>query len=221
MEKTAVVLPGFNGPAWLEECVQAVRRHAEEAVELIVVASGPSERVSETAHWCRRSGIACIALPGKVGLAEAFNKGIRLAAADEIVLLDEGWTPLPGWLPGLKEALGEGDRGGVAILSVLPEEDFNGTSAPNAYMGGAGIAMRRRAAERIGMLDPRFRSGVWTFADYALRSRLNGYEPKPVRGRLVCRSAASFTGTRDGNSETAFDRQAFDEKWSLDAFGIF
>ncbi|MFD2331602.1 glycosyltransferase family 2 protein [Cohnella sp. GCM10020058] len=215
MVRTTVVIPSFNRPERLAACIRAVRQHAERAVEIIVVAVG---RSSETAAWCARSGIAYIALPGDIGLAEACNKGMRLVSTDRIVLLGENWILLPGWLSSFKEALGAGSRGGVAILPGSPEDAFNGTSALEAFNGGACLAIRRQAMEKIGLLDVRFRSGAWAFADYALRARLNGCDPQPVRGQIVRRSDEGDHGDRDDSiGAMALDRRAFAEKWSLES----
>ncbi|MDI4644389.1 glycosyltransferase family 2 protein [Cohnella hashimotonis] len=215
MLRTTVVIPSFNRSERLAACIRAVRQHAVRAVDMIVVAVG---RSPETAAWCVRSGIAYIALPGAIGLAEACNRGLRLAATDRIVLLAEDWIVLPGWLSAVEEALGAGGRGGVAILPGSPEDAFNGTSALEAYNGGACLAMRRQAMEQIGLLDTRFRSGAWAFADYALRARLNGCDPQPVSGQIVRRSDGADHGEGDDFiGAMALDRRAFAEKWSLDS----
>ncbi|SFA93705.1 Glycosyl transferase family 2 [Cohnella sp. OV330] len=218
MVRTTVVIPSFNRPERLMTCIHALRQHAGRETDIIVVATGSS---SETASWCARSGIAYIALPGEVGFAEACNKGLRLAMTDTIVLLGEDWTVFPGWLPSLQDALGTGSRGGVAILPGSPEDAFNGTSAFEAYSGGACLAMRRQAMEKIGTLDPRFRSGAWAFADYALRAKLNGCDPKPARGPIVRRSDGAGYGDRDDPlGAIVLDRRTFAEKWSLESLAI-
>lgn len=218
MVRTTVVIPSFNRLERLMNCIHAVRQHAGRAVDIVVVVTGSSP---ETAAWCGRSGIAFIAFPGEVGFAEACNKGLRLAMTDTIVLLGEEWTVLPGWLSSLQDALGTGSRGGLAVLPGSPEDAFNGTSAFEAYNGGACLAMRRQAMEKIGTLDPRFRSGAWAFADYALRAKLNGCDPKPARGPIVRRSDGSGDGDReDPLGAIALDRRAFAEKWSLESLSI-
>ncbi|CAI6042910.1 glycosyltransferase family 2 protein [Cohnella sp. JJ-181] len=219
MDRTTVVIPSYNGSAGLRDCVNAVRADADGPVEVIAVAVG---RTPDTAVWCGRDGIACIALSAEIGVVEACNKGMRLATSDRIVVLGEEWLVLPGWLAALNEALGAGNRGGLAWMPDPGDGDGRDSKTPaEARIGEACIAVRRRAIDRIGLLDPRYRSIAWAFADYALRARLYGCEPRLTETRIVRRSGTPSHARGDARpGEEALDRQTFAEKWSLDSLAL-
>lgn len=239
MERTTVIIWGAEILSDLKRVLAAVRAEPAVRPQPVVIAEG---RAADTISWCAGSGVSCIAIGSETGFAEACNKGMRFATSGKIVLLAADAPVRPGWLSLLASRIGAAGSGDVAAVSsasapasasAQPNEEGGvpgGTPASGAGISGACLALTRRAMERVGLLDARFRSGSWAFADYALRARLHGCGVQLFGERDIAaaalgdapwsmlQSASPQTG-RPSDAELP-DRRIFAEKWSMNAFAL-
>ncbi|MEK0316971.1 glycosyltransferase family 2 protein [Cohnella sp. 56] len=238
MERTTVIILGAEILSDLKRVLVAVRAEPAVRPEPVVIAAG---RAADTISWCAGNGVSCIAIGSETGFAEACNKGMRFATSGKIVLLAADAPVRPGWLSLLASrigAAGSGDVAAVSSASATPASAHpneaegvpDGTVASGAGISGACLALTRRAMERVGLLDARFRSGSWAFADYALRARLHGCGVQLFRERDIasaalceppCSTLLSVSPQTGGPSDAALpDRRFFAEKWSMNAFAL-
>jgi glycosyltransferase involved in cell wall biosynthesis len=91
--RVSVVLPAFNGEAFIADAVASVRAQALDALEIVVVDDGSSD---STPAIVQRMGpdVRCVRQP-RGGPAAARNRGISLARADLVAFIDQDdmWPP--------------------------------------------------------------------------------------------------------------------------------
>jgi len=91
MSTITVVVPCYNGEAFLEEALGSIHGQTRTADEIIVVDDGSTDRSGAIA---RRAGVTVLQQPNS-GDGAARNRGIRQARGDLIALLDadDRWLP--------------------------------------------------------------------------------------------------------------------------------
>ena len=92
MSSVSVVIPCYNGEAYLARALDSVRRQTRPADEVIVVDDGSTDRSPRIA---RDAGAAVIVTEMNGGPAAARNRGIREARGELIAFLDadDFWEP--------------------------------------------------------------------------------------------------------------------------------
>jgi glycosyltransferase involved in cell wall biosynthesis len=160
-----VVIPVYNGAAFIADAVRAAMRQDYPALEIIVVDDGSTEDIAAAL----RDVLVDVRLfrQENGGAASARNRGIRDASGDFIAFLDVDDL----WPPGNLGAM-------VDHLLAHPEADvvrgraqvtrYTSAGDPGEYLGnpaesfphyiGAGL-YRRRAFERVGLFDADLRFG--------------------------------------------------------------
>ena len=161
----SVIIPVYNGAAFIADAVRAVTRQDYPAYEIIVVDDGSTEDIAAAL----RDVPVDVRLfrQDNAGAASARNRGIRDASGDFIAFLDVDDL----WPPGNLGAM-------VDHLLARPEVDvvrgraqvtrYTTATDPGEYLGnpaesfphyiGAGL-YRRRAFERVGLFDADLRFG--------------------------------------------------------------
>lgn len=109
MSDVSVVIPNYNGIAFLETCLRSVSEQTGVSVELIVVDNGSSDGSRE---YIREHFKECIllALDKNYGFCRAVNEGIRRASSPYVILLNNDTQADPGFAAALLRALLEDDR---------------------------------------------------------------------------------------------------------------
>ncbi|GIW05668.1 MAG: glycosyl transferase [Dehalococcoidia bacterium] len=197
----SVIIPNWNGRAYLPTCLGALARQTRQDFETILVddaSTDDSVRYVEDAFpWVR------IVRRRRNGhFARAVNTGIREARADVIVLLNSDTEAEPGWLAALLAALDAYPEAGMVTSKLLLfdrrtvihsagdvlridgrpgnrgvwEEDrgqYDGS--PWVFGACAGAAAFRRAMlEEIGLFDEAF-TAYCEDVDLSFRAQLAGY----------------------------------------------
>lgn len=161
----SVIIPVYNGAAFIADAVRAVTRQDYSAFEIIVVDDGSTEDIAAAL----RDVPVDVRLfrQENAGAAAARNRGIRDASGDFIAFLDVDDL----WPPGNLGAM-------VDHLLARPEVDvvrgraqvtrYTTAVEPGEYLGnpaesfphyiGAGV-YRRRAFEQVGLFDADLRFG--------------------------------------------------------------
>lgn len=194
----SVIIPTWNKRALLEECLQSLDKQIRPADEILVVDDGSTDdtRAWLADHW---SGVRVVALERNRGFAAAVNTGIREAAGDYLVLLNNDMTldsqflellekranagvdmvaPLILWKDSPERIYAAGDRQRV---NGRPEaigfrEARDSFQLPERIFGvSAGAALyRREVFDRVGLLDERF-VAYFEDSDLSFRARLAGF----------------------------------------------
>lgn len=87
MQNVTVVIPNFNGKAYLRDCLESLRSQSLGKVPVIVVDNGSGDGSPEEvqAHFPE---VQLIRLNRNYGFSRAVNEGIRLAGTKYVVLLN-------------------------------------------------------------------------------------------------------------------------------------
>ncbi|MCC3377311.1 glycosyltransferase family 2 protein [Cohnella sp. REN36] len=240
MTRASVIIPTYNRLDLLQACIASIRRHTKDVdCEVIVVDNGSADG---TADWCRRERLTLVSLPRNEGFTKACNKGMRIAAGDSIVLLNNDTIVSRRWLSNLLRALYSEPVIGMVgpVCNYVsgkqqvhyPYADMDeferiaahvNVSAPEKWkrverIVGLCLVFRRELMETIGLLDERFSPGHYEDDDYCLRARLHGY------GLLICPDAlihheGSATFRSDPEAQQKLverNYQLFVDKWHVD-----
>lgn len=97
MGKAAVIIPNYNGAAYIRACLDSLKRQSSAEFSVIVVDNGSQdgsrELVQEEYPWVR-----LIALPRNTGFCGAVNRGIRAAVEPYVILLNNDTVAEPDFV---------------------------------------------------------------------------------------------------------------------------
>lgn len=187
----SVVIPAFNGEAYLAQAIRSVLDQDYPRVELIVVDDGSSDRSAEIAGSFAH--VRLLRQPNR-GNAAARNAGIESARGDRIALLDQDDIWLPSKLARQSELLDELEETGVCLcrqrfqfeegvecppwLHPKLRQDHMGY-APSCWM------VSKDLFGKIGPFDSSFKFG--SEVDWLFRATEQGVKTVKVPQTLVLR----------------------------------
>ncbi|MDP2989468.1 MAG: glycosyltransferase family 2 protein [Kiritimatiellota bacterium] len=199
--KVTVIIPVWNGAAWLAACLDALAAQSFRDFTVIVVDNGSTDN-SRALVARHAPQAALIAWERNRGFAAAVNAGIRASRTEYVALLNMDTSPRPDWLTNLVQAMNASapDVGGLAskMLSMADPAVIDdcgdslswqgaaakrrhGRSAVEFEKGGevfspcAGAALYRKSfLDELGGFDERFFAYLED-VDLGLRGRLRGY----------------------------------------------
>ena len=159
-----IIVPVYNAPEETERCILSVLRHTDPAVRLILIDdASPDGRVTEV--LARYAGIASVTVIRNrinLGFTRTINRGIELAGAADVVLLNSDTEVTPLWLRNLQLAAYCADR----VASATPFSDNAGAfsapeaNKPNALPDEVGFdAYARLVTRASGRLYPQVPTG--------------------------------------------------------------
>ncbi|WP_410771928.1 glycosyltransferase family 2 protein [Fontibacillus sp. BL9] len=237
---TSIVIPTYNGLRLLSSCVESIRHHTDAPYEIIVVDNGSSDG---SVPYCLREGLTLISLPENAGFPAACNRGLSIAAGDQLLLLNNDVKVSPRWLSNLLSALWSASEVGmvgpvtnyasgrqqVAISAENDEgfyaiaEQFNRSDPAKWVVAqrlvGMCLLMKREVWSRLGGLDEIFSPGHYEDDDYSYRARQQGYKLLICGDTLVHHSgSASFKAGHPEGWDRLIERnrKLFIDKWGVD-----
>jgi glycosyl transferase family 2 len=176
-----VVIVATDRPAEVERALSALREHAPDGTQLVVVGDGPS---AEQEAALEALGAADPGAPGigtevvwtseRLGHAAALNAGIRRSAASVIVLLDPSAEATGDLVQPFVDALVDDTVAvtgpwGLASRDVAAGlRDLEPASGDVDVIDGACLAFRRDDYAERGPLDEYFRDPAWLDAWWSL-----------------------------------------------------
>ena len=191
----SVVVPVRNAERTLTDCIRSLLRleYPPSRQEILIVDNGSTDA---SARLIRDFPVIYLSEPRR-GPSHARNAGIQRSQGDIVAFTDADCIVTSRWLRALIAAFEEKDIDAAAgeILPFPPHTwaeyymarrrprwQAPALAAPNPYMVTANVAFRRKAFERIGLFDPRFRTGQdqdfsWRFFRAGLACR---YAPTAV-----------------------------------------
>lgn len=106
--KVSIVIPNYNGMAFMEACLRAVLADAPDA-EILVVDNGSTDGSRELTEKKFPKeifpGLRVLALGENYGFPKAVNEGIRAASRPYVILLNNDTEVQPGFSDALAECL--------------------------------------------------------------------------------------------------------------------
>lgn len=207
----AVVIPNWNGAAWLTGCLDSLAAQTLPPAEVVVVDNGSTDGSLELLAG-RPRPVRTIALGRNTGFAFAANRGLEAAESELVALVNTDVVLEPDWLERMANALREHPEAATAACKMVDlrdpgvlydtgdflrrdgaceqrgrfERDDGSFDRPGeAFSACAGAALYRRAAVlEVGGFDERFFAYLED-VELGLRLRLRGwtcrYEPAVAR----------------------------------------
>ncbi|MEH7830384.1 glycoside hydrolase family 99-like domain-containing protein [Gemmobacter denitrificans] len=105
--RTTVIVPVYNAPDEVRDCLTSVLKHTDLARDrLLVIDDGsPDPAVAPMlAEFEGRPGVTILKNSPNIGYTKTINRGIREAGEDDVVLLNSDTVVTPRWLEGLRSA---------------------------------------------------------------------------------------------------------------------
>jgi GT2 family glycosyltransferase len=121
-KKITVVIPNWNGMAWLAACLESLKRQDFPEFHTIIVDNGSTD---ESVAFVKKNypRIEIIELAGNTGFAKAANIGIERAASPYVALLNADTQVYPDWLSSLLQRIDDAPPEIAAINSQLLRMD--------------------------------------------------------------------------------------------------
>jgi hypothetical protein len=220
----SVIIPTWNGRSLLDVCLPSLEKQSRRDFEVIVVDNGSTDG---TEAYLRESwpAVRLIRFDDNRGFAAAVNTGIRAAAGEIIVLLNNDTEADADWLEKLCGALEENPSAGSCASKVVRYDDRSiidsagdelglladqiGHGAPDSSWFSqprhvltacaAAAAYRRELFDRVGLFDERF-SSYLEDVDIGIRAQLVGltclYVPGARIAHMGSATAQRIGGTR-------------------------
>ncbi len=240
---TSIIIPTKNGLGLLRACIASIKQYtnaAETPYEIIVA---DDRSTDGTPEWCMAERIPFVRLAVSQGFPAACNRGMRMAAGEQLLLLNNDTIVTRDWLRNLLIALYSTPEVGIVgpttnyasgsqqvVYPFADLAEFQHIAAelnrsdpakwvPALRIIGFCLLMRRSVYERAGELDERFSPGHYEDDDYCLRARMLGFGLRICRDVYIYHAgSASFKLGRADELESLIqrNRQLFIEKWNVD-----
>lgn len=215
-----IIIPNYNGYAFLKDCLEALKPQMNEKVHVLVVDNGSTD---ESVKFLQDyEGIESLLLPENTGFCGAVNAGIKESRTKYVILLNNDTRVLPGYVESLVETMeeDEGIFSGSAMMLQMHAPEYiddagdkycalgwalsRGKGKPAALYeeacevfascGGAAI-YRRTVFEEIGLFDDRHFAYLEDI-DIGYRARIYGYRNVYVPKAKVLHYGSGFSGSR-------------------------
>lgn len=215
----SVVVPNWNGAAWLGQCLDSLRSQRYPNYEVLVVDNGSTDESRQIASKAGR-WVQWIALPENLGFAGGVNVGLTYCRGELVALLNNDATADPDWLLQLVAGLNEAGVG-MAASKILRwgepatidkaghliywdgQNRGRGTGeadhgqfediAETLFPDGCAALYRRELLDETGGFDPMF-FAYGDDADLGMRSRLLGWKCVYVPRAVVRHRGAATSG---------------------------
>lgn len=224
MKKAAVIIPNYNGAAYLEDCLRSLEANKTELFDVIVVDNGSDDGSQNIAPALsgERTWISQIRLEENTGFSKAVNEGIRAARTEYVILLNNDTKAAPDFVERLVEAA-DADAGifsaGAKMLSMREPDRIDGAGDFYCALGWAfargkgqsagryakpgqifsacaGAALyRREMLDRIGLFDEKHFAYLED-VDLGYRARLYGFQNVYAPGAVVYHAGSAVSGSR-------------------------
>ena len=215
-----IIIPNYNGYAFLKDCLEALKPQINEKVHVLVVDNGSTD---ESIKFLQAyEGIETLLLPENTGFCGAVNAGIKASSTKYVILLNNDTRVLPGYVESLVEIMekDEGIFSGSARMLQMHAPEYiddagdkycalgwafsRGKGKPAALYeeacevfaacGGAAI-YRRAVFDEIGLFDDRHFAYLEDI-DIGYRARIYGYRNVYVPKAKVLHYGSGFSGSR-------------------------
>ncbi len=109
MAKTTIVIPNWNGKAYLEDCLSSVFQQEGGAPEVILVDNGSED---ESVSYVKEHypAVKLIEFSQNTGFCKAVNAGIKAAGTEYVLLLNNDTKADRCFLRRMEERIGQSEK---------------------------------------------------------------------------------------------------------------
>ncbi len=233
---TSIVMLSLNHLIYTRQCLESLWRETSTPYELIVVDNGSEEETVDFLRrlWCQgpyARDINLILNPENLGIARAWNQGIKAARGREICIINNDLVLTRDWLGKLLGYLEEHPEAGIVSPHVFdgePPADLAACAAAHeASRGheeedgfhGCCFLLTRPLLEAVGLFDEQFEVATWEDVDYRHRARLAGFEARVTHRSVIyhygSKTIQDLSQQRGGNDFYLQNADRFARKWGI------
>lgn len=112
----AIIIPVYNAPDEVEDCLQSIIRNTKEDCRVIVINdASPDPKVRELLKcYTETNKIEIYHNEKNLGFTRTVNRGVELAGRSDVIFLNSDTKVTPGWLRNLRLAVYSGEKVGTA-----------------------------------------------------------------------------------------------------------
>ncbi len=152
MSDVTIVIPNYNGIAFLDTCLGSVFLQTDVCLEVVVVDNGSSDGSRE---YIQDHFPECVlvCLDRNYGFCRAVNEGIRRAGSPYVILLNNDTEVRPDFAKQLLDAIRRDDRRFSCAAKMLQYEDRSLLDNAGDYYTAMGWGLTRgkgKPADRYG-----------------------------------------------------------------------
>jgi GT2 family glycosyltransferase len=242
----SIIIVTYNNLDLTKACIESIYANSHYPnLELVIVDNNSSDGTRDYLNRIQNtySNISLILNDDNKGFAPANNQGMRKASGENIILLNNDTIVTPGWISKLNHYLKDKSIGMVgpvtnmcgneAIINVpydvstlegfdeflnsFFKRSMKGDSFEIDMLSMFCVAMRRETVNEIGLLDERFKTGMFEDTDYSYRIKEKGYKlicAKDIFIHHCCRASFGKLPANEYNKIYEENRVKFEEKWS-------
>jgi GT2 family glycosyltransferase len=142
----AVVVVNWNGRAYLDKCLSALRAQTYRAFEIVLV---DNASIDDSVDLVRRQfpEVKVIRLDQNMGFAAANNAGIRATRSDYVALINNDAYAEPAWLAEMIEAAQARPAAGMIACKVLFDDDPRMINSAGLVIDWAGFCWDWRGGQ--------------------------------------------------------------------------
>ena len=142
MQEVSVIIPNYNGKAYLETCLDALRVQTLGELPVLLVDNGSTdgslELVRDQYPWVR-----LISLPENYGFCKAVNEGILLAKTPYVILLNNDTQVLPDFAEQLLRGIKARPRAFSCAAQMIQFHDHSRLDGAGDFYNALGWAFAR------------------------------------------------------------------------------
>lgn len=166
--KSTIVIPNYNGMAYLEKCLSSIVEDAKShPARILVVDNGSADGSCELAEGT--AGVEVVRMGKNTGFCRAVNAGIQASDTPYVILLNNDLTIESGFIKAMEAAL---------------------DNDPKAFSAGAQMRMMK-APDRMDNAGDYYCALGWAY-DYGKGKKVSGKYLKPRRIFAACGGAAIY-----------------------------
>lgn len=229
MQKVSVIIPNYNGLAYLDGVLSSLKRQTADSYEVILVDNGSVDEscayVTAAYPWVR-----LLRLPENFGFCRAVNEGIKASRAPYVLLLNNDTEVEPDFVEEMAAALARHPKAFSCQARMVQFHDRtrldDGGNFYNAlgwafargkgkdihtcekeepiFAACAGAAIyRRKILEKIGLFDEEHFAYLEDM-DIGYRARIYGYENWYAPKAVVYHVGSGTSGSRYNQFKTRY-----------------
>lgn len=218
-KKVTVIIPNYNGLAFMEPCLTALNRQKCREFEILVVDNGSTDGSEE---WLKEQKIPSIFLDTNTGFSGAVNAGIRAVQTPYVLLLNNDTEVEENFIGEMLAAIGRSNR--IFAVSSKMIQFYNRNLMDDAgdmysimgwaYQRGvgqssrgynrarevfsacaAGAIYRRNVFEEIGYFDERHFAYLEDI-DVCYRAKIFGYQNRYCPTAVMYHVGSGTSGSK-------------------------
>lgn len=192
--QVSLIIPVWNGRSVIADCLSAVHAHSSNHMLEVICVDNASSDGSARLIQEKYPQVQLLCQLVNLGFAGGVNVGLRAAAGNLLVLLNQDCVVQPNWLDALCQAVASNEALGIVGGHILnADQTVNHAGAylerplayghhittedhPVEYVTGAMFGITRRAWETVGEFDEGFFPAYYEETDYCFRAKKCGFE---------------------------------------------